>query len=60
MALHHYDENGLFPNETTPLLPPAEVGETQRYIQLFVQQWMMEWNEMHGKGGYEGNGQGLK
>lgn len=50
MALHHYDENGRFPNETTPLLPPAEVGETQRYIQLFTQQWMEEWNAQKGNG----------
>jgi len=43
-ALHHYDENGRFENETTPLLPPAQVSEVQRYITLFAQQWMEEYH----------------
>ena len=50
MALHHYDENGRFANETTEILPPAEVAEAQRFIQLFTQQWMEEWRMEHGHG----------
>lgn len=43
-AVHHWDENGLFPNETTPDLPPAPVAETQRQEIAFVKAWMEEWN----------------
>lgn len=42
-AVHHWDENGLFPNETTATLPPKPVAETQKDERYFVQQWMKEW-----------------
>jgi hypothetical protein len=43
-ALHHYDENGRFPNETTPKLPPPAVAKTQQQEQDFVKAWVSEWN----------------
>ncbi|KAH8664498.1 peptidase S28 [Xylariales sp. PMI_506] len=44
-AVHHWDENGLYPNETTPSLPPAPVKSTQEYEAQFVQQWLTEWKQ---------------
>ncbi|KAI0159956.1 peptidase S28 [Hypoxylon sp. FL1284] len=41
-AVHHWDENGLFPNETTADLPPEPVADTQEQIATFVQGWMQE------------------
>ena len=43
-AVHHWDENGLFPNETTATLPPMPVAETQAKEVKFVKAWMAEWN----------------
>ncbi|KAI1764640.1 peptidase S28 [Hypoxylon sp. FL1150] len=43
-AVHHWDENGLFPNETTPELPPAPVADTQAKEAVFVQGWVQEFN----------------
>ncbi|OCT52397.1 Serine carboxypeptidase S28 family protein [Cladophialophora carrionii] len=43
-AVHHWDENGLFPNETTADLPPAAVVSAQRAIVQAAQGWMAEWN----------------
>ena len=43
-AVHHWDENGRFPNKTTPTLPPAPVAETQREEVRFVKAWMAEFN----------------
>jgi hypothetical protein len=34
------DENGLFPNETTPSLPPKPVAAAQKSEREFVQAWM--------------------
>ncbi|RMZ75626.1 hypothetical protein DV738_g5401, partial [Chaetothyriales sp. CBS 135597] len=42
-AVHHWDENGLFPNETTPELPPPPVAQAQRAEVRFVQEWLREW-----------------
>nr|POF12948.1 putative extracellular serine carboxypeptidase [Quercus suber] len=42
-AVHHYDENGRFPNETTLYLPPLPVADTQRNEIAFVKEWMQEW-----------------
>lgn len=42
-AVHHWDENGLFPNETTASLPPAPVVNTQKQEVAFVKAWMKEW-----------------
>ena len=43
-GVHHWDENGLFANETAgDGLPPASVKETQGYEVVFVRAWMEEW-----------------
>ncbi|KAI4845741.1 extracelular serine carboxypeptidase [Aureobasidium sp. EXF-8846] len=42
-AVHHWDENGLFPNETTADLPPLVVADAQSQELQFVQEWMLEW-----------------
>jgi len=46
-AVHHFDENGLFPNQTVDtlpnILPPQPVRDTQAEILKFVQGWMLEW-----------------
>lgn len=42
-GVHHWDENGLFPNETTPELPPQPVAETQEIEVMFVKEWLLEW-----------------
>lgn len=42
-AVHHWDENGLFPNETTAKLPPKPVKDAQRQEVKFVKEWMREW-----------------
>ncbi|KAI0403989.1 peptidase S28 [Xylaria palmicola] len=41
-AVHHWDENGRFPNETTPKLPPAPVADAQRQEAIFVKAWLKE------------------
>ncbi|CAL8577457.1 hypothetical protein XPA_003285 [Xanthoria parietina] len=41
-AVHHWDENGLFPNETTATLPPAPVKEVQAQEVGFVKAWLEE------------------
>lgn len=47
-AVHHWDENGLFPNETVNqppnLLPPIPVRVTQAEEIAFVKAWMIEWD----------------
>lgn len=43
-AVHHWDENGLFPNETTATLPPTPVADTQRQEVEFVKAWMAEFH----------------
>ncbi|KAM0813435.1 putative Extracellular serine carboxypeptidase [Seiridium cardinale] len=42
-AVHHWDENGLFANETTPELPPPSVKEVQEYEVEFVTEWLKDW-----------------
>lgn len=42
-GVHHWDENGLFMNETTSDLPPAPVKKTQTKELQFVVAWMYEW-----------------
>lgn len=44
-AVHHWDENGLFPNQTTAELPPQPVADTQKQELQFVQEWMEEWKQ---------------
>ncbi|KAK3670554.1 hypothetical protein LTR78_009522 [Recurvomyces mirabilis] len=42
-AVHHWDENGVFPNQTTATFPPQPVADTQKLELQFVQEWMQEW-----------------
>jgi hypothetical protein len=42
-AVHHWDENGLFANETTGSFPPGQVVSAQRDEHDFVAQWVAEW-----------------
>jgi hypothetical protein len=44
-GVHHWDENGLFANETTSSLPPPPVAEAQSMEVKFVTEWMLEWTE---------------
>ncbi|KAF3039784.1 hypothetical protein E8E12_009009 [Didymella heteroderae] len=47
-GVHHWEENGIFDNETTPILPPYQVIYAQQYLKNFVVEWLDEW-----KGGYQ-------
>lgn len=42
-AVHHWDENGLFANETTAELPPQSIIDIQAYEVKFVSEWFKEW-----------------
>lgn len=42
-AVHHWDENGLFANETTADLPPQPIKDAQAEEVAAVQSWMREW-----------------
>ena len=45
-AVHHWDENGLFANQTRSAkgeLPPREVKRVQEEEVSFVLEWMREW-----------------
>ena len=44
-ALHHYDENGRFPNETTAALPPRSIEKVQAQEVEFVKAWVADWND---------------
>ncbi|KAK0703085.1 serine carboxypeptidase S28-domain-containing protein [Lasiosphaeria miniovina] len=45
-GVHHWDENGLFPNQTVPgVLPPEPVAQAQATEAVFVKQWMREWTK---------------
>jgi hypothetical protein len=50
-AVHHWDENGRFPNETTSSLPPPAIAETQQIEAKFVKAWMTEWQQSKYKKG---------
>lgn len=50
-GVHHWDENGLFPNETRPGLPPKPVAEAQRAEVKFVRAWMKQWRKRRCRGG---------
>ena len=43
-AVHHWDENGLFKNETRPGLPPRAVAHAQSVEVRAVKAWVKEWN----------------
>ena len=42
-AVHHWDENGVFPNETSPGVPPEAVVKAKDEIREFVLAWLKEW-----------------
>ncbi|RDI79857.1 Proteasome subunit beta type-3 [Venturia inaequalis] len=42
-AVHHWDENGLFANETVKNLPPAPVAAAQAAEASFVKAWLLEY-----------------
>ncbi|KAI1493277.1 peptidase S28 [Biscogniauxia mediterranea] len=44
-AVHHWDENGVFENETTPDFPPAAVADAQEQERVFVQEWVKEFQQ---------------
>ncbi|KAK4634856.1 putative extracellular serine carboxypeptidase [Fulvia fulva] len=44
-AVHHWDENGLFPNETTATLPPHRIVDVQAQELQFVQEWLLAWEQ---------------
>jgi len=43
-AVHHWDENGLFSNETEGNLPPQPVMQVQLDEAAFVLAWLKEWS----------------
>ena len=47
-AVHHWDENSLFDNETTATMPPQSIKDAQAMEVKFVKAWMAEWKSMHG------------
>lgn len=49
-AVHHWDENGLFENETTAALPPAPVRDVQAEEVAFVKAWLKEFEPPGQKG----------
>lgn len=44
-GVHHWDENGLFPNQTTDALPPQSIKDVQAEEVAFVKAWLDEWKE---------------
>lgn len=39
-AVHHWEENGIFANETTPILPPNQIVYAQQFVKNFVIDWL--------------------
>ena len=48
-GVHHWDENGVFPNQTAPNVPPEPVVEAQAYIASFVGEWLKEAEPVFGR-----------
>ena len=44
-AVHHWDENGVWPNETTPTFPPPAVQEAQKVLREAVVAWVDEYKK---------------
>ncbi|KAI6457857.1 hypothetical protein MCOR04_004145 [Pyricularia oryzae] len=42
-GVHHWDENGLWDNETTVELPPREILNVQALEVQMIQRWLGEW-----------------
>lgn len=45
-AVHHWDENGVFQNETETNVPPSAVSQTQSQEEAFVVAWLKEWQAL--------------
>ncbi|PSN65262.1 peptidase S28 [Corynespora cassiicola Philippines] len=43
-GVHHWEENGIFDNETTPTLPPNQVVYAQQFLKNFVLEWLEEFD----------------
>ncbi|KAF2151345.1 hypothetical protein K461DRAFT_322607 [Myriangium duriaei CBS 260.36] len=43
-AVHHWDENGLFANQTTAALPPSQIKEVQSLEATFVKAWVQQFH----------------
>lgn len=60
-AVHHWDENGLFQNETVNYppnyLPPPAVRDTQSQEIIFVLEWMVEWQLEQLEKAWDGKGE---
>jgi hypothetical protein len=39
-GVHHWEENGIFENQTTPILPPPQVVYAQQFLKNFVIDWL--------------------
>lgn len=49
-GVHHWDENGVWRNETRPgVVPPRAVAEVQREEERFVRAWVEEWRRDRGR-----------
>ncbi|KAF2186519.1 peptidase S28 [Zopfia rhizophila CBS 207.26] len=46
-GVHHWEENGIFANETTPILPPNQVVYAQQFLKNFVIEWLKDWSPEH-------------
>jgi hypothetical protein len=49
-GVHHWDENGLFKNETSADLPPPPVRTAQTQEVAFVKEWMKAWKQRKASG----------
>lgn len=39
-GVHHWEENGIFANETTATLPPPQVAYARQFVEDFVGEWV--------------------
>lgn len=51
LAVHHWDENSLFPNQTTATLPPTTITDVHAQEVAFVTSWVEEWKQAKGTAG---------
>lgn len=42
-AVHHWDENGVYPNQTTADFPPPAVKKAKEAIREFTLAWLEDW-----------------
>lgn len=47
-GVHHWDENGLFANQTTSAFPPSQINDVQAWEATFVKAWVAEWHAARG------------